>query len=140
MAGQFCQLAVTVEQNVINYWDRADQAQLTRLQLTQHVADCQAEAAAATLQVQAASAEAAAYQAGLALADLRAQDATQNAADYQTSHSQSILYAAESSEVSGGDDGDPDYLNSLADQFQSGQRSPATRATSARRCSWSPVA
>ncbi|MEZ0112494.1 hypothetical protein ABH920_006516 [Catenulispora sp. EB89] len=121
VAGQFCQLAVTVEQNVINYWDRADQAQLTRLQLTQHVADCQAEAAAATLQVQAASAEAAAYQAGLALADLRAQDATQNAADYQSSHSQSILYAAESSEVSGGDDGDPDYLNSLADQFQSGQ-------------------
>ena len=112
---------MTTEQNVINYWDRADQAQLTRLQLAQHAADTQAAINAAELQLVAAQAEAGAYQQGLALANLRASDAAQNAADYQNLDSQAILYQAESSQVSGGDDGDPDYLNSLADQFSSGQ-------------------
>jgi Tc toxin complex TcA C-terminal TcB-binding domain len=121
VASQYCQLAVTTEQNVINYWDRADQAQLTRLQLAQHAADTQAAINAAKLQLTAAQAEADAYQQGLALANLRATDAAQNAADYQNLDSQAILYQAESSQVSGGDDGDPDYLNSLADQFSSGQ-------------------
>ena len=120
VAGQYAQLAVTVEQNVIGYWDRADQATLTRLQLVQHVADSKAEVNAATLQATAAQAEANAYQAGLALAGQRASDASANAADYQNLHSQSMIYAASSSEVSGGDDGDPDYLNALADQLQSG--------------------
>ena len=120
VAGQYAQLAVTVEQNVVGYWDRADQAQLTRLQLVQHVADSQAEQNAAQLQANAAAAEADAYQKGLDLANERAADAAANASDYQNLHGQAILYQAESSEVSGGDDGQPDYLNSLADQFQSG--------------------
>ena len=121
VASQYCQLAVTTEQNVINYWDRADQAKLTRLQLAQHVTDSQAEVNNAALQLTAAQDEASAYAAGVDLANKRAADAAQNASDYQNLDSQAILYQAESSEVNGGDNGNPDYLNSLADQFTSGQ-------------------
>jgi hypothetical protein len=128
VANQYCQLAGTVEQNVINYWDRAGQAQLTRLQLSQHVADCKAEADAADLQVTAAKAEAAAFQAGLDLANQRSTDATHNVADYTNLHGQSILYQASSSEISGGNDGDPDKLNSLADQLAGGQTISGDRA------------
>lgn len=116
---QYCQYAVSTEQSVISFWDRADQSQLTMLQVQQHVADSVAAVGAATQQYQVAQAEAGVYQAGLALANTRATNATTDANAYSTLQSQAILYSAMATQVSGGTDDDPDQISALAYQLAS---------------------
>src|SRR5262249_47010044 len=58
VAINFTQLAISAERDVINFWDRADQATLTRQQLSQGVQQAQAEVNAAQMQAAAAAAEA----------------------------------------------------------------------------------
>jgi len=119
VAVQYCQYAVSTEQNVINFWDRADQAQLTMLQLQQHATDSLAAVGAAAQQVQAAQAEAGIYQAGVTLAQTRASDATTDASSYGKLQSQAILLSAMATQVSGGFSSDPDALSSQAYQLMS---------------------
>jgi len=120
-ATNFAQLAVSIERDVIDFWDRADQATLTRQQLASSASAATAEISAAQTQVIAAQAQQVVYQDGSALAAQRATDATANAAEYATQSDLAISYQASSAQISGGDDGDPNELNQLADQLLSGQ-------------------
>jgi len=129
VAVNFAQLAVSVERDVINFWDRADQATLTRQQLATSASAAAAEVSAAQAQVVAAQAQQVAYQDGAALAAQRAADAAANAAEYATESDLAISYQASSSQISGGDDGDPNELNQLADQLLSGQSISGSQAT-----------
>lgn len=129
VAVNFAQLAVSVERDVINFWDRADQATLTRQQLATSVSAASAEVSAAQAQVSAAQAQQVAYQDGAALAAQRAADATANANEYATESDLAISYQASSAQISGGDDGDPNTLNQLADQLLSGQGFSGSQAT-----------
>ncbi len=129
VAVNFAQLAVSVERDVINFWDRADQATLTRQQLATSVSAASAEVSAAQAQVSAAQAQQVAYQDGAALAAQRAADATANANEYATKSDLAISYQASSAQISGGDDGDPNTLNQLADQLLSGQGFSGSQAT-----------
>src|SRR5262249_2613086 len=81
-AVNFRQLAVSVERDVINFWDRADQATLTRQQLATSASAAAAEVSAAQAQFAAAQAQQTAYQDGAILAAQRAQDAAANAGEY----------------------------------------------------------
>jgi hypothetical protein len=130
VAINFAQLAINAEKDVIAYWDRADQGQLTRLQLTQQVSQSQAEVNAAQLQADAAAAEETAYSDGVTLAQQRAADAQANRNDYANLSAQQIVHQALAAQLSGGDDGDADQLNQLADQMTSGPYSiDGSRAT-----------
>jgi hypothetical protein len=129
VAVNFAQLAVSVERDVINFWDRADQATLTRQQLATSASAASAEVSAAQAQVSAAQAQQVAYQDGAALAAQRAADATANADEYATESDLAISYQASSAQISGGDDGDPNTLNQLADQLLSGQGFSGSQAT-----------
>jgi hypothetical protein len=120
VAINFAQLAVSAEQQVISFWDRADQGQLTRLQLTQQVSQAQAEVAAAAAQTQAALAQQSVYQDGVNLARQRAADAQANANQYQATSSAAIVHQALQSQLSGGDDGNSDVLNNYANAMMSG--------------------
>jgi hypothetical protein len=120
LAVNFAQLAISAEKDVITFWDRADQSRLTRLQLSQSVAQAKSEVQAAKLQAQAANAEVNAYVAGVALADERAADAQANHDEYAATSAQAIVHQALQSQLNGGDDGDADQLNQLADQMTSG--------------------
>lgn len=113
VAINFAQLAQNAEQSVINFWDRADQATLTRKELDNQVAASQSEVDAATAHLQAAQAEVEAYQKGLDLANKRAEDAAQNSTEYEDTNSFEITLAAMGQQVSGGDSGDPDRLNDI---------------------------
>jgi hypothetical protein len=117
----FTQLAIGAERDVVNFWDRADQATLTRQQIAQGVSQAQAEIQAAQLQASAAAAEANAYNAALTLANQRATDAAANAAEYATTSANSIVYQALSSQVSGGSDGNWSEINGYADRILAGQ-------------------
>ncbi|MGW0882493.1 Tc toxin subunit A-related protein [Streptomyces sp. NPDC002671] len=119
----FAQLAISAERDVISFWDRADQGQLTRMELSQRVAQAQAESSAAAAQVAAAAAERDAYQAGADLADTRAADAKANADEYAAVSADAIVHQALQSQLSGGDDGDSETLNAYADQMLSGSYS-----------------
>jgi Tc toxin complex TcA C-terminal TcB-binding domain len=119
VAAQYCQYAVSTEQSVINFWDRADQSQLTMLQVQQHVADSLAAVGAAAQQQQAAQAQVGVYQAGLTLAGTRATSAATDAGAYSALQSQAILYSAMATQVSGGTDDDPDQISALAYQLAS---------------------
>jgi hypothetical protein len=129
VAVNFCQLAIGAEQAFISYQDKADQGELTLQQLNQQAVQAQAEISAAQLQVAAASAEAGAYKAGLDLANLRSSDATTDASAYAAASWNQIQYQAETTQVQGGDDGDPDYVNYLADQLLSGNSISDSTAT-----------
>ena len=120
LAVQFCQYAVSTEQSVINFWDRADQSQLTMFQVQQHVADSVAAVGAAAQQWQAAQAEAGVYQAGVTLANKRAADAADDAGYYQQLPARAVLYSAVAAAVSGGADNDPDQVSNMASQLLSG--------------------
>jgi hypothetical protein len=132
VATNYCQLAISAERDVINFWDRADQATLTRSELSQRVTDSSAELTVANLQLAAAETERDAYSAGAALAAQRATDAAANRTDYQNLHGQAITYQACATQLGGGDDSSPDEMNALADQYMSGQGvSGSTGTTSA---------
>jgi hypothetical protein len=144
VAVNFAQLAISAEQQVISYWDRADQGQLTQLQLGQQVSQANAEVAAAQAQTQAAQAQQQAYQLGLALAQQRATDAKTNATQYANSSAAAIVHQALQTQLSGGDDGDAAQLNSYADIMMSGNYdlsgsrgtlAAAEQLTAARRAS-----
>ena len=127
VAINLAQLAVSVERDVINFWDQAGPASLSRQQLETAASSAEAEVAAATLQVQAAAAQKQAYQDGVLLATQRAQDAQQAdeyAAPVQPGH---LLRRLGLAQFSGGDDGSLDELNQLADQLLSGQSVSGTR-------------
>jgi len=120
VATNFAQYAVSAEQNVINFWNNADQATLTRRQLTDAVSQAQAETGAAQMQLTAAQAQQQVYADGVTLAQQRATDAQQNATQYQQLSSQWIVHQALQSQLNGGDNGDASQLNSYADQMMSG--------------------
>src|SRR5581483_8587981 len=114
------QLAVGTERDAISFWDKADESQLTRTQLVSSVTQAQAEQTAANQQVAAAQ----------AAAQLRAADARAEANEYAAKSWEWSLHQAQSAQLAGGDDGDADQLNQLADQFTSGPYSVSgSRAT-----------
>jgi hypothetical protein len=117
----FTQLAINAERDVVNFWDRADQATLTRQQISQGVSQADAEVQAAQLQANAARAEADAYNAALNLAQQRAVDAQRNAADYAATSAGAIVFQAKSAQVAGGSDGNSGEINALADKLLAGQ-------------------
>lgn len=123
VAVNFTQLAVSAERDVINFRDRADQAALTRLQITQSVAQSNSELQTTKLQASEAQAEVAVYQDGLALAQQRATNATANANEYAATSGNAIVHQALSAQLSGGDDGDASQLNAFADAMMSGSYS-----------------
>jgi multidrug efflux pump subunit AcrA (membrane-fusion protein) len=118
VAINFTQLAISAERDLINFLDRADQATMTQQQLGQAADQAQAEVGAAQLQATAAAAEATAYASAQTLANQRATDAQHNANDYATTSQNAILFSALQVQTGGGDDGDPNYLNNLANQLQ----------------------
>ena len=99
----------------MSYWDRAGQSTLTRQQIVTATASANAEVTAADLQTRAASAEQQAFSDAVDLAAQRAANARANAAEYATKSDLAVSYQASSSQISGGDDGDPNELNRLAD-------------------------
>jgi hypothetical protein len=131
VAINFAQLAIGAERDFINFQDRADQGALNRQQLVQTVLQSQAEVNAAQLQADAANAEVGTYQAGLDLANTRTANAQADVAAYTAMSWDQIQYQAESAQVQGGDDGDPNYLNYLADQLLSGSSIEESRGTAA---------
>lgn len=120
VAINFCQLAVGTERDAIGFWEKADAAQLSRTQLLASVTQAQAEKTAADQQVAAAGAELTAYRAGQAAAQLRATNARADADEYAAKSWEWSLHQAQSAQLAGGDDGDAEQLNQLADQFTSG--------------------
>jgi hypothetical protein len=120
VAVNFAQLAINAERDMIAYWERADAGALTRTQLSTGVAQAKADTHAAALQAAATAAEAQAYKDGLTLANTRAANATANANQYAATSAQAIVHQALASQLSGGDDGNADQLNSYADQMTSG--------------------
>jgi hypothetical protein len=118
-ANNFAQLAASTERDVVNYWERAQEARLTRTQLEQGAAQASSEVDVAAAQATAAQAEVEAYAAGATLAKLRADNASANAAAYTAMSGEQIVLQAEASQVGGGDEGDADHLNDLADQLSS---------------------
>ena len=129
VAANFAQLAISAERDVINFWDRSDQAALTRQQLAESIDQATAEVQAAQLQAAAANATVTAYADGVQLAQQRAQDTQASATEYAQQSYFANLYQAESAQVSGGDNGDPTQLNTLADQFMAGQTISGSRGT-----------
>lgn len=129
VAASFAQLAIGAERDVINFWDRAGSGNLSRAQLQQNVTMSAAEVQTAQLQANATRAEAAAYAAGAALAQKRAADANVSVTDYTAKSHLAISYQASSAQISGGDDGDPDRLNELADTLLGGESIRGSRGT-----------
>lgn len=117
VAVEFTQLAVAAERDVINFWSRADAADLTRLQLTQSVGQARSELAATELQRDATAAEAEVYRRARELANRRATDARADADQYATMSNQAIMHSALSAQLSGGDDGNASQLDALADRM-----------------------
>jgi hypothetical protein len=120
VAVNFAQLAISAEQQVISFWDHADQGQLSKLELQQQVASALAEVMAAQTQTQSAQAEQAVYQVGVALAQQRAGDAQANAIEYQKTSSSAIVHQALQAQLGGGDSGNAAQLNAYADTMMSG--------------------
>ena len=122
VASNFCQLAIGAERDAISFWEKADQGELTRNQLTQNVTQAAAERDAAASQVTAAQAQVNAYVAGEAAARQRATNAGKNATDYASLSRQWTLHQALSAQLGAGDDGNAAELNRLAAQMMSGGR------------------
>jgi tetratricopeptide (TPR) repeat protein len=129
VAVNFTQLAIGAERDVINFWDRAGSGNLTRAQLHQNVTMSAAEVQTAQLQANASRAEAEAYAAGRELARKRVADANASVTDYTAKSHLAISYQAASAQVSGGDDGDPNRLNELADTLLGGSSIRGSRGT-----------
>jgi hypothetical protein len=123
VAVNFTQFAISAERDVINFWNNADQATLTRQQLSDAVDQVNAEVYAQKMAVDAASAEQKVYNDGVTLAGQRASDAQAQATEYQSLSSQWIVHQALSTQLNGGDDGDASQLNSYADTMMSGNYS-----------------
>jgi hypothetical protein len=121
VAINFAQLAQQAENQVINYWSQADQATLTKTELTNQVAQANGQVNAAQQQLAAAQAQVNAYQTGLTVAQTRATDAARDASEYQSTNSQVIIVQATGQQVSGGDDGDYNGVSAMANQYLSGQ-------------------
>jgi Tc toxin complex TcA C-terminal TcB-binding domain len=121
VAINFTQLAMGAESQVINYWAQADQATLTKTELTNQASQANAQVNAAQQQVAASQAQAQAYQAGLTLAQTRATDAKADASEYQSLNSQVIIIQATGQQVAGGDDGDYNGVSAMASQYLAGQ-------------------
>ncbi len=120
VAINFAQLAISAEQNVISFWNNADQASLTLQQLNDNVSQSQAEATAALMQLTAAQAQTQVYQDGVTLAQQRATDAQANATEYASLSNQWTMHSALQSQMNGGDNGDSSALNGYASQMMSG--------------------
>ncbi len=129
VAINFTQLAIGAENDFIAYQERADRGNLEATNLTQSVTSSKAEANAAQLQVGAAEAEVQAYARGLALAQQRVAAANTAVAAYSSSSWETIQYQASSSQVQGGDEGNPAELDGLADQLLSGSEISGSQAT-----------
>lgn len=114
VASNFCQLAISTERDAMTFWEKADNGELTRLQLSQGVAQAKAERDAANRQTEAAQAELGVYQAGRDLATLRAADARANAAEYASKSDAWSMHQALAAQMGGGEDGDASQLNQLA--------------------------
>jgi hypothetical protein len=123
VAANFCQLAVSAERDAISFWEKADQGELTRLQLQQNVTLARAERQAAQAQVAAADAQVEAYRAGEEAAKQRARHARENADEYATRSRQWTMHQALSAQLSGGEDGNAAQLNRYADRMVSGSYS-----------------
>ncbi len=120
VAVNFANLAVNAEQSYISYQSHADDSTVTKVQLQQTVVQAKGDAQAAALQAAAAQAELNAYQDAAALAGLRASDAVSSVADYSAQSWAQNLMQAESSQVQGGDNGDPSDLANYLQQLQAG--------------------
>ena len=123
VAINFTQLAVSAERDVINFWNNADQATLTRQQFSDAVDQAEAEVNAQQMAVNAAAAEQTVYNDGVTLANQRATDAQSQATEYQSLSSQWIVHQALSTQLNGGDNGDASQLNGYADAMMSGSYS-----------------
>jgi len=102
VAINFAQLAVQSEQQVINYWTQAQQAQLTAAQLQGQVAQTIAQVTAAKQTVNQAQAQASAYGAAYDLAVITAVNAQENANEYAATNSLSLQYQAWSELIAAG--------------------------------------
>jgi hypothetical protein len=120
VAVNLCQLAVSTERDAMAFWDKADTGSLTRLQLTQNIAQSQAEREAAQRQVAAAQEELGVYVAGQAVAQKRAADARANAANYAAKSAAWSMHQALSAQLGGGANGNAGELNALADRMIQG--------------------
>jgi hypothetical protein len=120
VATHFCQLAIAAERDAMGFWEKADAGQLTRLQLTQAVAQDQAEHLVVSRQLAAALAEQLVYATAQAGAELRASNARANAQEYEQKSKQWTMHQALAAELGGGEHGDPALLNSLADVMITG--------------------
>jgi Tc toxin complex TcA C-terminal TcB-binding domain len=129
VAINFAQLAQQAENQVINYWSQADQATLTKTELTNQVAQANGQVNAAQQQLAATQAQVNVYQAGLTVAQTRATDSALNASEYQSTNSQVIIVQATGQQVSGGDDGDYNGVSAMASQYLSGQTISGDSAT-----------
>ena len=129
VAINFAQLALQAEQQVVNYWSQADQATLTKTELTNQVALANGQVGAAQAQLTQVQDQAQAYQAALTLSQTRATDAAKNANEYQSTNSQAIIIQATGQQVSGGDDGDYQGVSDMASQYLSGQTISGDSAT-----------
>lgn len=129
VAINFAQLALQAEQQVVNYWSQADQATLTKTELTNQVALANGQVGAAQAQLTQVQDQAQAYQAALTLSQTRATDAAKNANEYQSTNSQAIIIQATGQQVSGGDNGDYQGVSDMASQYLSGQTISGDSAT-----------
>jgi hypothetical protein len=111
VAVNLCQMAVSTERDAMSFWDKADSGSLTRLQLTQNIAQSRAEREAAQRQVDAAQEELGIYVAGQAVAKQRAADARANAADYAAKTAAWSMHQALSAQLGGGAKGNAGELN-----------------------------
>jgi hypothetical protein len=102
VAVNFAQLAVQSEQQVINFWTQAQQAQLTAAQLQSQVAQTSAQVIAARQTAAQAQAQANAYLAASLVAELTAANAQQNANEYAAMNSLSLQYQAWSELIAAG--------------------------------------
>ncbi|MGK7871157.1 hypothetical protein [Falsiroseomonas sp. E2-1-a20] len=120
VAINLCQLAVSAERDAISFWDKADNGSLTRLQLSQNIAQSAAEREAALRQVDAAKQELNVYVLGQAIAQQRASAARANSTDYASKSRAWSMHQALSAQMSGGEDGNASQLNRLADRMMQG--------------------
>jgi hypothetical protein len=129
VAINFTQLAMQSERDVVNYWMQADQATLTKTELTNQVALANSQVNVAKQDLTQAQDQAKAYQDGLTLAQTRAADAAAEATAYASTNSQVIIIQATAQQVQGGDDGDYQGVSDMASQYLSGQTISGDSAT-----------
>src|SRR5207247_448577 len=107
------QMAINAERDFVNFQDRAEQSALTKQELLNNVVNSFNEVVVQALQTQAARAEVDVYTDAVTLANQRATDAQDNVDEYRSLGAEWAGLQAASSQVSGGDDGDPNQLNHL---------------------------